>query len=67
MVGEPRITRIRTDRKRSLGGPYVAVAPKHLPRYCQEQAFRFNTSKVGDASRFRSVMRNMVGRKLTYA
>jgi transposase-like protein len=53
--------------KRTLGGTYVAVAPKHLPRYCQEQAFRFNERKDDDAGRFQSVMRNVVGRKLTYA
>ncbi|MBI3463883.1 MAG: IS1595 family transposase [Planctomycetes bacterium] len=52
--------------KRALGGTYVAVAPKHLTRYCDEEAFRFNQRNGTDASRFARIMRGVVGRRLTY-
>lgn len=52
--------------KRSLHGTYVAVAPFHLERYVDEQAFRFNQRKVSDASRFRSVLAATLGRRLTW-
>jgi transposase-like protein len=55
--------------KRSLGGTYVSVEPFHLDRYVNEQVFRFNLRKKEntDASRFKSVLKDIVGRKLTYA
>jgi len=31
--------------KRMLGETYVSVAPKHLTRYCAEEAFRFSERK----------------------
>lgn len=52
--------------KRSLKGTYVAVAPFHLERYVDEQAFRFNQRRVSDASRFRSVLAATLGRRLTW-
>jgi transposase-like protein len=53
--------------KRSLKGTYVAVEPFHLFRYLDEQAFRFNHRKdMNDADRFSTVVRNIVGRRLTY-
>jgi len=58
--------------KRCLKGTYVAVAPWHLFRYLDEEAFRFNargSKKEGnkqDGLRFLSVLRNIVGRRLTY-
>ena len=51
---------------RMLGGTYVSVAPKHLTRYCAEEAFRFNKRKGTDAKRFRQVMSNVTGKSLTY-
>jgi len=54
--------------KRNLAGTYVAVEPYHLDRYLAEQCFRFNTSKShNDGSRFKKVMSQIVGKKLTYA
>lgn len=59
--------------KRGLHGTYVSVEPYHLFRYVDEQAFRFNNRKdengdpVGDAERFAAVMKQIVGRRLTYA
>ena len=52
--------------KRGLNGTYVSVEPYHLFRYLDEQAFRFNTRKESDAARFRAVVDNIVGRRLTY-
>ena len=52
--------------KRMLGGTYVSVAPKHLTRYCAEEAFRFNERVGSDAARFSKVMRSVPGKRLMY-
>lgn len=52
--------------KRTIKGTYVAVAPYHLCRYVAEQVFRFNNRKMGDGGRFKTVMRGIVGKRLTY-
>jgi transposase-like protein len=52
--------------KRMLGGTYVQVAPKHLIRYCAEEAFRFNKRKGTDGTRFTQVMSSVPGKRLTY-
>jgi transposase-like protein len=52
--------------KRALGGTYVAVAPFHLFRYIDEQAYRFNKRLGSDASRFYEVLLNVVGKRLTW-
>src|SRR5271165_6071321 len=53
--------------KRGLHGPYVSVEPFHLFRYIDEQAFRFNNRKMTDAQRFDVGVREIVGKRLTYA
>jgi transposase-like protein len=54
--------------KRGLHGTYVSVEPFHLDRYVDEQVFRFNLRhKHTDASRFKAVLKDIVGRRLTYA
>jgi transposase-like protein len=53
--------------KRGLHGTYISVEPFHLFRYLDEQAFRYNNRKTTDAERFASVMKQIVGRRLTYA
>ncbi len=53
--------------KRGLKGTYVAVEPYHLDRYVAEQVFRFNLRKGTDAQRFKAVLKDIVGRRLTYA
>ncbi|HEY4356266.1 MAG TPA: IS1595 family transposase [Acidobacteriaceae bacterium] len=54
--------------KRNLAGTYVAVEPFHLHRYLDEQTFRFNTCKShNDDSRFRKVLSQVAGRRLTLA
>ncbi len=52
--------------KRTIRGTYVSVEPFHLFRYLDEQTFRFNERKDDDAGRFVSVLRQIVGRRLTY-
>lgn len=52
--------------KRGLKGTYVSVEPFHLGRYVDEQVFRFNERKGGDAERFGTALRGIVGRRLTY-
>lgn len=54
--------------KRGLGGTYISVEPFHLDRYVDEQVFRFNLRhKHTDAARFKAVLKDVVGRRLTYA
>jgi len=52
--------------KRGLHGTYISVEPFHLFRYIDEQAFRYNTRKMTDAERFAGVMKQIVGRRVTY-
>ncbi|MBK7885642.1 MAG: IS1595 family transposase [Chitinophagaceae bacterium] len=51
--------------KRTIFGTYHQVSPKHLHRYCEETAYRYNTRKVKDNERFNLTMQNVEGR-LTY-
>jgi hypothetical protein len=54
--------------KRGLGGTYISVEPFHLFRYIDEQAFRYNNRKdMNDGDRFIEVMKQAVGKRLTYA
>ncbi len=52
--------------KRAIRGTYVSVEPFHLFRYLDEQVHRFNNRKDNDAGRFLNVLRNSIGRRLTY-
>ena len=54
--------------KRGLNGTYVAVEPFHLDRYVDEQVFRYNNRRnKNDADRFRKVLSQVAGKRLTYA
>jgi transposase-like protein len=60
--------------KRNLRGTYVSVEPFHLERYLDEQVFRFNNrggktpdDRVTDDQRFRRAMKQINGKRLTYA
>jgi transposase-like protein len=54
--------------KRGLNGTYISVEPFHLDRYVDEQVFRFNLRhNQTDANRFKAVLKDIVGRRLTYA
>jgi len=52
--------------KRCLKGTYVAVAPWHLFRYLDEEAFRFNERLGNDWERFWTAVSRIAGRRLTY-
>ena len=58
--------------KRGLNGTYVAVEPFHLFRYLDEQVFRYTNratkeKKFTDSDRFDKVVRQIVGKRLTFA
>ncbi|HVR38229.1 MAG TPA: IS1595 family transposase [Thermoanaerobaculia bacterium] len=54
--------------KRGLHGTYISVEPFHLFRYIDEQAFRYNNRKdMNDGDRFNAAMKQIVGKRLTYA
>jgi transposase-like protein len=58
--------------KRGLNGTYVAVEPFHLERYVDEQLFRYNNrgtkdNPLNDADRFDAAVRQIVGKRITYA
>jgi len=53
--------------KRGLHGTYISIEPFHLFRYIDEQACRFNNRKMTDAERFDLGVRQIVGKRLTYA
>lgn len=57
--------------KRGIKGTYISVEPFHLFRYLDEQAFRFNNratkeSPLNDSDRFDFVVRQIIGRRLTW-
>lgn len=52
--------------KRSIRGTYVQVASFHLQRYVDAQAWRYNWRKLHDGERFATVMRGVVGKRLTF-
>lgn len=57
--------------KRGLHGTYISVEPFHLHRYISEQVFRFNNRatkkhEVNDADRFRIVVSQVAGKRVTY-
>jgi hypothetical protein len=53
--------------KRGLKGTYISVEPFHLFRYIDEQVFRFNYRKMTDGQRFDLAVRQIVGKRLTWA
>jgi hypothetical protein len=42
------------------------VEPVHLFRYLDEQVFRYNNRKMNDGDRFNIVVREIVGKRLTW-
>src|ERR1700693_778037 len=54
--------------KRGISGTYVSVEPFHLHRYLDEQMFRFNNRKeLDDAGRFDLAVKQIVGKRITFA
>lgn len=51
--------------KRMILGIYHQVSPKHLSRYCDEFAYRYNSRKMKDAARFELTL-GKIERRLTY-
>jgi hypothetical protein len=52
--------------KRALKGTYVSVEPAHLDAYVVEQTFRFNQRTDKDGGRFRTVLGQVSGKRITY-
>ncbi len=48
--------------KRGIYGIYHQVSEKHLQRYCDEFAFRFNSRKMKDNDRFELSLQRLTGR-----
>ena len=51
----------------ALAEESIAVDPFHLFRYLDEQAYRFNNREENDLGRFVGVLRDVIGKRLTYA
>src|SRR6202162_5245841 len=52
--------------KRTIGGTYTHVHPRHLDRYLAEQVFRFDERENDDGSRFALATKGADGKRLTY-
>lgn len=48
--------------KRGIYGIYHQVSPKHLERYCEEFAYRYNTRRMKDSKRFNHALKQSSGR-----
>lgn len=51
--------------KRQINGIHHSISPKHLQRYCNEAAYRYNSRKITQDARFTNAVSNCEGR-LTY-
>lgn len=52
--------------KRGVHGAFHHVSKRHLLRYCDEFAFRWNHRKVSDGQRTAAALRRVGGKRLTY-
>jgi transposase-like protein len=52
--------------KRTIGGTYTHVTPRHLDRYLAEQVYRFNERENEDGPRFAKAAKGADGKRLTY-
>jgi len=52
--------------KRTIGGTYTHVNPRHLDRYLAEQVFRFDERTNDDGPRFAKATKGADGKRLTY-
>jgi len=52
--------------KRGINGIYHRVSPKHLDRYCNEYAYRFNNSDLSQRDKLDTAIFQADGRRLTY-
>jgi transposase-like protein len=51
--------------KRTIGGTYTHVHPRHLDRYLSEQVFRFDERENEDGPRFAKAVKGADGKRLT--
>jgi transposase-like protein len=52
--------------KRTIGGTYTHVNPRHLDRYLAEQVYRFNERENDDGPRFAKATKGADGKRLTW-
>ncbi len=52
--------------KRSIDGTHHHVSAEHLPRYLAEFDFRYSTRKMTDSQRTEMVVRQTMGRRMSY-
>jgi hypothetical protein len=52
--------------KRSIKGTYTHVAPFHLERHCAEHTFRYGVRRENDGNRFLSLLKGVLGKRLTF-
>jgi transposase-like protein len=52
--------------KRGVHGTFHHISKKHLPRYCDEFSFRWNSRKVSDGERMVQALLQVDGKRLTY-
>ncbi len=52
--------------KRGVIGTYHHMSEAHLPRYCHEFDFRYNTRKITDGERAAMALKGGEGKRLTY-
>lgn len=52
--------------RRTLGGTYIHVNPRHLDAYLGEQCFRFNERANSDGPRFKAAVKGADSKRLTY-
>lgn len=53
--------------KRGVTGAFHHISKEHLPRYCDEFAFRWNTRKLTDGERFVEAIGMTAGKRLKYS
>lgn len=52
--------------KRGVIGTYHHLSEAHLGRYCREFDLRYNTRDMNDSERALTIVKGMIGRRLTY-
>lgn len=52
--------------RRTIGGTYIHINPRHLDRYLAEQVYRFNERENDDGPRFAKATKGADGKRLTY-
>jgi hypothetical protein len=61
-----RIEGVFSHFKRTMVGTYHKASAKHLDRYLQMFAYRWNRRKDGEGARVNDLLRSTKGRRLSY-